>query len=181
MPLELISGLFLLILCDFIGHRRRYKILLALVFSLFIVGWMRTSSWGRVPWSNTWFDVSVPQELLDSDAIYLKPQHRNAYLIPFFPAGARFFGIGIDARLDKTIKSIVDHHHGPVRVLAYEKIDVGTGDALKAFGYQIDDCVGFRTKNDRFVACNLIPRQPGESLKVPLPYKPTPYFTSGAK
>jgi len=174
VPLELRSGVFLVILCDFIGGERFGKVLLALVLSFLIIGCMRTSSWGRVPWSHTWFDVSLPQELLDNNAVYLKPEHRNAYLIPFFPADARFFGIGTDTRLDRAIKQIVDRHNGPRRVLAYDQIERRTGDLLKGFGYQIDNCVGFSSKNDRFVVCDLIRWQEGELLKVPLPHRPAP-------
>jgi hypothetical protein len=174
VPLELLSGIFLLILCDLLGRVRLSKLLILSVVSLLIIVCMKTSSWGRVRWTKTWFDLSVPQELLDPKAVYLKTEHRNAYVIPFFPQDARFFGIGSDSRLDRTIKHLVDSHKGPRRVLAYEQIERGTGEVLKSFGYQIDDCVGFRSKNDRFVACNLIRWQKGELLKVPLPHRPAP-------
>lgn len=108
-----------------------------------LVATTRPADWWRVDFGPEWFKITVPA--IEPDAlVLLTSDAAMAYVLPSFPADARFAGIdnsinrpGSATRLNESIASSVREHRGPLYALSHA---AAAGDpALRSLGLVRDD------------------------------------------
>ena len=155
VPLEVVSGALiagaLLYLVPGTNARRAAIVIAALA----LIGTTRTASWGRIPFLGTHFDVAVPQVGHDA-LVIVGPWEPMAYIIPFFPADARFVSphnnflyFTQDNGLTRRIAEIVARHQGPIYSLDLQK-EEGVDAVLLRYRLRRDTarCEGIRSNLD---------------------------------
>ncbi len=95
------------------------------VVAVLLLGTTRTADWGRLPFHGTHFDVGVPS-MEPGALVVMGPAQPMAYIIPFFPADARFVSpennflrIGQSNLLARRIVQLVASHRGPIYSLDF--------------------------------------------------------------
>lgn len=125
VPLEMLSGALivgaLLYLVPGTNARRAAIVIVAIA----LVGTTRKASWGRLPFHGTHFDVGVPY-MAPGALVVIGPTQPMAYIIPFFPADARFVSpqnnflqAGQSNLLARRIEEIATAHRGPIYSLDF--------------------------------------------------------------
>jgi hypothetical protein len=156
VPLEVLSGALivgaLLYLVPGTNARRTAIVIAAIA----LIGTTRPASWGRIEFRGTHFDVAVPQ--MDRGALVIVgPWQPMAYIIPFFPADARFVSphnnfllwYAQDNGLTRRIADLVAAHKGPIYTLDLQG-EEGVDGALARYGMKRDiaRCKGIRSNLD---------------------------------
>ena len=173
--LELLCPLAILAVCDcLIQHRRAAQLAFAAIALLGIV-WIRIPNWGRRPYGDNWFQVTIPAELRTPNTLYVMPDSApSAYLAPMLPASSRFVRLVPDARpvppdryLGPRIASAIHNHTGPLRILADSWYDTAL---LASYGVSVNssDCLAIRTYADSFAVCSAYRTTAGPSTAVAL-------------
>jgi len=135
VPLEMLTGALLV---GLLLHLMRPGRALPAAFVLMLALTTTTSApdWWRLEFKDRWFDVRVPP--VEKDAlVLLTSDGPMSYVLPFFPADARFLGLQNNINdperknlLAKTIARTIKEHKGPLYSLTYP---VNTGvDTLLA-------------------------------------------------
>ncbi|MEJ5357432.1 MAG: hypothetical protein WHT06_02055 [Desulfobacterales bacterium] len=110
--------------------------------------------WGRRPWTEDYFDITLPPLAAERGAIVLVTGHDPVgYLIPSFPPEARFLRIqgfvtGPSPRLNETDRLMmraVAEHEGPLLLLYRIYEEWHALHALEFYGLELDrdSCQGF--------------------------------------
>jgi hypothetical protein len=116
-PLELLSPIALYVLLRRLPWGRPPVLFLAAAVALTLWARFEPRAWGRSwTWHEGGFDVHVPPLGTIPNAIVLEDIPGNAFIIPFFPGGTRFFNFHHQgsAAFDALIAREVARHDGPV-------------------------------------------------------------------
>ncbi len=124
VPLEMLSGALAIALLMFL-LRPGYALPAALVLAAVLVGSTRPPDWWHVEFRDKWFDVQVPP--VDPNAlVLLTSDGPMSYVLPHFPADARFFGLQNsindpkrETLMAETISRAIKAHKGPLYSLTY--------------------------------------------------------------
>jgi hypothetical protein len=177
-PLELLSGVTILALCDCLIQDRRSAQRAFLVLALLAIVWVRPADWGRRPWGRTWFETEIPAALQAPSALYVMPDSAlSGYLVPMLPHDSRFVRIEANGRplptdrwLGPRVQQIIDQHVGPLRVLEGERFNY---EGLARFGISVkrDDCLKIHTYADEFTVCSAYRTAQGANSAVQLTHR----------
>ncbi|MDR3719248.1 MAG: glycosyltransferase family 87 protein [Bryobacteraceae bacterium] len=177
-PLELLSGVTILALCDCLFQERRSARRAFLVLALLTIVWVRPADWGRRPWGRTWFETEIPAALQARSALYVMPDSAlSGYLVPMLPRDSRFVRIEANGRplptdrwLGPRVQQIIDQHVGPLRVLEGERFNY---EGLARFGVSVkrDDCLKIHTYADEFTVCSAYRTVQGADSAVQLTHR----------
>ena len=163
--LELLSALAILALCDCLIENRGATQRAFIVLALLGIAGVRFQTWDRRPWDGSWFETTIPHELQTANTLYVMPDPAlSSYLVPMLPPDSRAVRIVVrvwtvllrlphDRWLGPRIQSIIDHHSGPLRILAGGWYDT---QLLASYGLSVkgDDCLAIHTYADNFVVCS---------------------------
>jgi hypothetical protein len=128
-----------------------------------LIGWQiiqvlegATSRWSSAPWTQTWFEVQVPKELIDTAYLYLAPATQTSmFIAPFLNSGSAFSNIGGQVPLTlngpggKRLQSLLKKYGSNIRSLypvsGLRSIDLASHKVLQfydgtydRFGLQTD-------------------------------------------
>jgi hypothetical protein len=180
VPLELLSSLAILALCDCLIANRGATQRVFVVLALLGIAWVRVPTvLPRPDWGSTWFETTIPRELRAAHALYVMSDSApSAYLAPMLPADSRFVRLEVnlhivppDRYLGPRALSVIDNHAGPLRVLEGERFNI---EALSAYGLSVnlDDCLTLHTFADQFNFCSAYRTADGVRSTVPLVHAP---------
>ena len=180
VPLELLSTLAILALCDCLIANRAATQRVFVVLALVGIAWVRVPAvLPRPDWGSTWFETTIPRGLRAAHALYVMSDSApSAYLAPMLPADSRFVRLEVnlhivppDRYLGPRALSVIDNHAGPLRVLEGERFNL---EALSAYGLSVnlDDCLTLHTFADQFNFCSAYRTADGVRLTVPLVHAP---------
>lgn len=127
-PLEILSPLIIVILIVYLVENITLRRLFIFVSFILII----LSVVGRIPkiipWNKSFFRVNVPDmEQLDSSIVFMAGKDPIAYLIPFFPPGARFIRLeshfrfnnpGVETKFHEEINALIQNHDGSLYLLS---------------------------------------------------------------
>ncbi len=132
VPLELLSGALLVALLRYL-LRPAIAGTVTLVVAVTLIASTSPPDWWRIEFGRRWFDVEVPW-VAPNSLVLLTSDAPMAYVLPFFPADARHFGLNNsindperDTLMEDTIVRAIREHTGPMYSLSYP---AGTGDAV---------------------------------------------------
>lgn len=169
IPLDLISGIILWVLLLRLPLNRRFIYSLGFCLSLWaILSGSKVPSWGRVPWTNTWFDVRIESRAdLHGTMILMMSGAPLSYLTPSFGQDSRFIRInGTEWDLNTGLfesraADAIDGHAGKLFVLTSSAEDVAKSRGLLArYGLADGDlstCITVTSKIDTARLCPLVP------------------------
>lgn len=165
VPLELLSGPLIVGCCLYLVRGRALRYLAIAVLGGLLLGTTRPMSWGRIPFGHEYFEVKVPQ-LAPGALVIVGYSHPMSYVIPFFPADARFVSPANNFLmpdqgnlLARRAAGLIRAHRGPIYLLEYRARVQQDEATLKRFGLEFDaaPCQGIRsTLSDNFMqVCRL--------------------------
>ena len=190
LPLEMMSGTLLVALLAITFQSRRLMPLVTVPLILAIIFTTRAPDWGRIAFSDRFFEVEVPR-IAPKSLVLLPDRLPLAYLIPFFPDDARFVGPGFTGYLNydftkptygnmlqRQINATIAEHSGPLYSIELLETRRSNGDnwatpgssdsTLAFYGLRKDihDCQGIHSNLDslKLVLCHL-KREPLTSPK----------------
>jgi len=137
VPLEILTGILIV---GLLRYLLRPGVVAAGV-AVATIGLLVTTEpaeWGRTAFAAKWFDVPIPR--VEANAlILLASDAPMSYLLPYFPADARYLGVNNSITrpssrtgLEDRIVDVIAKHSGPIYALTFPR---GAGsDALRAHG-----------------------------------------------
>ncbi len=165
VPLELLSGIVLLLACERVAARPRTAAWAFLGLAAFAVLWTRPGDWDRIGYGESWFGVAIPAPMTRPDTLFtVHGTQPSAFLIPFLPESDRFIRITGFVWLDPAAglgvpaAAAIAGHTGPLRTLSNGPLYPGDHEQIARFGLALapEPCVEFRTRMDRFQSCALV-------------------------
>jgi hypothetical protein len=168
VPLELLSGVVIVGIVVFLAEQRisaGLRSVAIVAIAALLVTTTRSDGWGRIPWGESWFDVRLPAELQKQDQMFvIVSGDPVSYVIPFFPASARFVRIDGNlvlvkgTRLFAEAEAAIATHHGPLATLEPSPYAQDDAALLARFGLQRDGerCTLIATRIDRLLSCPLL-------------------------
>lgn len=165
IALEQLAPLLLIILLSIILGDRRVLLWVSAALMLVINLVVVRADWGRVPFTDNWFEVQIPRELKSENTLFVMLTGEPfAYVIPFFPKSDVFvrsegnLPIGPQVGLGQSILATVAAHQGEIRTLAPANyVQEQSAAGLRQFGLTLDpgDCAEILTKAGRLLSCRL--------------------------
>jgi hypothetical protein len=163
IPLELMFGLVIWILCRLI--LKKESLVLALLVGVFFISaiQLKVPDWGhRIPTEKqvNAFDLEVPPSVSNSPARYLVVGSPIGYILPFLHPDSQFFGLGVSKQIDKLIENKVSGQSAlPLRILARESDGVDFWTVFSRFGLSPEQagiaCQHFRSALDWYIVCEV--------------------------
>jgi len=170
LGLEQIAPLFCLCLLASLTERRGALVVTAVGLTCFLLSTTVPANWGRYPFTDSWLDVAVPQELAEPDTLFVMIQgDPTSFVIPFLPPSDRFVRISGNMNippqtgLGQKIQSILREHKGPLRSLSStEPMDTNSLKMLDRHGLTFADgpCLPIPSKAMTVLSCPLTYSQP---------------------
>lgn len=124
VPLELLSGALLVALLRYL-LRSGVAAPAAAALGVALVASTQWPDWWRGDFGRKWFDVNVPY-VAPNALVLLVTDGPMAYVLPYFPADARHFGLNNnindperDTLMEEAIARAIREHKGPMYSLAY--------------------------------------------------------------
>lgn len=168
IPLDLITGIILWILLLRLPLSSRFVYNVGFCLSLWaILSGLKVPSWGRAPWTSTWFDVRIQSNADFEQAMILMISDAPlSYLVPFFNPGSRFIRINGSAwdmntgAFQRRAAEAIDAHSGKLFALTSSAEDVAQSrDLLARYGLANGDlstCIAVTSKIDTARICPLL-------------------------
>ncbi len=161
IPLEFISALIIVLVAKYVFSNRKQFIGALLVLFALVIVTERPMGWGRVPWTDDFFDVHVPvYKDLDHAMVIMAGYDPVSYVIPYFPETTRFVRVqsnftGPASRtlLQTEIREILQQENIPKYFLYKEKDhknDMDLDDVLSHYRLRFDkgQCRKIQSKLD---------------------------------
>ena len=170
VPLELTSGVLLLVAVTYLCHGERGRLATVVLLSVSIAGAVRIPSWGRLPWDREWFAVRMDGTVPPNSMVLLMHRVALGYVIPFFPADTRFVkmeiwghGQGFGPLLARDVENAVRSHEGPMQLLARGEVSEHDREVLGRYGLEpTAPCMHVESRLDPIlVLCAVHRTQPG--------------------
>lgn len=130
LPLEIISPLIIVVLLTLMVRNVKMRSWYMIILFVIIVVTLRVPMQERISWGKSYFGVRIPEVgQIENSIIIMAGKDPLAYLIPFFPSGARFVRVesyfsfanpGIETKFQKEIKALIKNHKGPFYFLSRE-------------------------------------------------------------
>ena len=160
VPLELLSGPLIVGCLLYLVRGRGLRYLVVAILGGLLLGTTRPMSWGRIPFGSEYFEVKVPP-LAPNALVIVGYSHPMSYVIPFFPADARFVSPANNFLMPDQgnllalrAADIIRTHRGPIYLMEYRARLQQDEATLKHFALQFDaaPCEGIRsTFSDNFM------------------------------
>jgi len=147
-------------------RRPRLRALASVAAALLLLATSRSEGWGRLPWGEDWFGVELPPALQRPGQMFVVMSTGPvAYVIPFFPADARFVRVEGNlpllpgTRLYDAARAAIAAHRGPLASLGDTALRPESAGLLAQFGLAPGPgpCVVLHTRMDRLFSCPLVP------------------------
>jgi hypothetical protein len=125
----------------------------------------RSDGWGRIAWGENWFDVRLTPDLQSEDEMFvILSGDPIAYVIPSFPASARFVRLDGNlalvegTRMFAEAQSAIAQHRGPLASLGPSTISAEDVVLLARFGLRGagGSCFVVTTRVEQLSICPLI-------------------------
>lgn len=172
VALELLAGLVLLALLDFLVRNRTAKLATFMLVCVLSILAVKVPDWGRTPWSQDWYGLTIPPELRAANTMFLVTSVPIAYVCPLLPRSSRFvfladphgrFPDGLDSMpaLRDRILQIARSHTGPVRLLGEEQFFTSNRSSqvdrwVNFYGFRrVPGYVRLNSKAGAFLSCRL--------------------------
>jgi hypothetical protein len=124
VPLELLAGALLVALLKYLLKPGASGPAIVLVGAA-LIATTSPPDWWRVEFGRRWFDVKVPY-IAPNSLVLLTTDGPMAYVLPFLPADARFFGLNNsindpkrETLMEESIERAIREHKGPLYSLTY--------------------------------------------------------------
>lgn len=150
VPLELLSGIFIVHFVVALAPRRRATVVLASAIVLVVVT-AKFPTWWRQKFDDRFLSVAMPPVKSNALVLLVSPEPMS-YVLPSFPADARFAGLvsnfnDPDRRnlLQATIAQAIRAHGGALYALAVPPAQDVAADALAKMGLARAGCSEIRT------------------------------------
>jgi hypothetical protein len=170
-----------LALCDCLFENRGAKLRVFVVLALLGIAWTRIPPQDPRPdWGKTWFATTIPPELRSPKALYVMPDSAaSSYIAPMLPADSRFVRlvpnenfVPPDRYLGPRIRSVIQHHSGPLRVLEVDRFNE-KDLSLYGLSVNLDDCVAVQTYADQLNFCSAYRTSDGVNSTMRLAHAPS--------
>ncbi len=168
LPLDLITGLILLLALDRLIPNRRFKITVFVLLALFSIAWSKPSRRERIPYRQMdWFGVQLSPAASAPNTLFIILKHGPlGYVVPFLPESDRVIRINgnmplhLNTRMGQEAMKLISQHTGPIRSLSQAPADQTDRALLSQFGLVLDEsrCETFTTSVEPLKTC-LITRQ----------------------
>ncbi len=142
--LELLSGIITFMLVTAIIGIRKYLIPVFACFVIIVAATTIPPHWARTYWSDDWFGVTVPNELMsDNQMVLMLGSDPTSFIIPWFPSDTRFVRIDGNFRPSPQIKfyeiiqKIIEDHQGPFYALCTKAPDERQIELLASYGLSL--------------------------------------------
>lgn len=142
--LEAISGVLIVGCVHYLAPHGRVRIAVVLALTVLLVGTTRGGGWGRVPFGETYFDVSPP-DIPPGSLVIIGYVNPLAYAAPYFRPGTRFVSpannlIQLDQqnKLARRAQDLIRGHEGPLYLLQYDQVVPQDNVTLRHFGLTLD-------------------------------------------
>lgn len=165
VALEQLAPLLILMMLALIAKNFRVWLVSSTICIVAIVATGERANWGRVPFTDDWFGIGVPESLVEGEALYVMLSGAPiAYVIPSFPSESLFVRIQSNMPLDpemglgRKAAELIASYEGPIRSLAPEAFpDKDAADPLAAFGLTIDptECEIITAKSEYLRSCRM--------------------------
>jgi len=94
VPLEFLAPVFIFVVIRAIFSRQMFVFQASLLLCVVIVLFVAPMDWGREAWTDSFFDVKVPNVVnLDSSTVIIADEQPLSYVVPFFPKSTRFVSV----------------------------------------------------------------------------------------
>ena len=120
LPLELISGIIILLISGYVVKNRTYFFVLSFTMTVFIVSYTIYPNWGRIKFTESFFSTSTLPSLPKNSLLVLIGDQPLSYIVPLL--GGDFKTVGIEnnflkfndsnllsSKIKEVIKSTPDH------------------------------------------------------------------------
>ncbi len=163
LPLDLISGLILLLTLDRLISSNSRKIIVFVLLASFSVAWSRPFTRERIPYRKQgWFAVQLPPSASAPNTLFVILQYGPlAYIVPFMPDSDRVIRINgnmplrLDTRLGQEAVKLISQHTGPIRSLSERPESESDRALLNKFGLVLDEtqCENISTSFQQVRTC----------------------------
>lgn len=181
VPLELLTGLVMLILVDYLVQKREMKLGGIVLLSLSAVTTVTVPDWGHVRWTSSWYGFKIPNELKTEGVLYLVVSDLVGHICPSLPRSSRYIAVRQPHGLDKAkplfdrIEEIIKSNRGPIRLLGkasdFPANRLSWANWINFYGLRpgLGTCTRIEGTYDGHVACllepMLLPSDPASVLR----------------
>jgi len=158
IPVTLLTGLVILILLDgFVTKKNTLMVFFAIIGMVCLV-MIQQPPYGRLPWSQSWYPVKLPELLAKEPALYFNRD--SSLILPFFPKESRFFGfVYLDPPdgLTQFVKNEIQHSTMPMRTLTAARWTTRDDDQLAMLSLRRNpfDCLTFDANWIKYETCRV--------------------------
>lgn len=163
VALEQLIPLCIIMLLALIASEWRRLVLISIGSSMIISASANAGNWGRVDFSDNWFEFGFPEAMEEPDTAFVMLSGQGmSYLAPYLPASDRFIrfqgnmNFGPESGLGRNALEILSQHNGQIRTLSEVDFDdVLAQQSLAAYGLQLheDRCLTVSTNTDDLKSC----------------------------
>jgi len=159
-PLEVLSPLLIVMLYFYLVENTILRNWFIFVSFILIIISVKGTIPNRIEWDKSFFRVKVPDiEQLDSSIVFMAGKDPIAYLIPFFPPGARFIRLeslfkfnnpGVETKFHEEMNETIRGHVGPFYLLSREHQFPRHKKLVEKLGFIInqDESEGIRSEHE---------------------------------
>ena len=169
LPLDLISGLILLLTLDRLITNSSRKIIVFVLLASFSVAWSKPFPRERIPYRKKgWFAVQLSPAASAPNTLFVILQYSPlGYIVPFLPDSDRIIRINgnmplrLDTRLGQEAMSLISQHTGPIRSLSERSADETDRALLNKFGLVLDEtrCENIGTSFEQVKTCSIVKKE----------------------
>ena len=166
LPLDLISGLILLLTLDRLMSNSSRKIIVFVLLAAFSVAWSKPFPRERIPYGKKgWFAVQLSPAASAPNTLFVILQYGPlGYIVPFLPDSDRIIRINgnmplrLDTRLGQEAMRLISQHTGPIRSLSERSADETDRSLLNNFGLVLDEtrCENISTSFEQVRTCLIV-------------------------
>ncbi len=165
LPLDLITGLILLLVLDRLISNYRSKVVVFLLLGLFSIAWSKPFVRERIPYRKTdWWGVQLsPSASAPNTLFVILGYGPLGYIVPFLPDSGRVIRINgnmppqLNTRLGQEAMRLISQHTGPIRSLDEYPLDKTDRIQLDKFGLVLDEtrCEDISTGFEPIKTCSI--------------------------
>lgn len=157
--LDMLAPLLIYILLAGIFNKSVTVNKLSLLIFIFLVVTLKPTNWGRVPWTESYFNVQIPQEINLQKPGIVFAYYPTGFIRPFFPPDWHFIGLddnalGWPSFIKKFLQANVAHANDyPWYVLFPGKLDTAM---MQRYEFKLAKaCLKIKTKSGYFAFCEI--------------------------
>jgi len=169
LPLDLISGLILLLTLDRLISNSSRKVIVFVLLALFSIAWSKPFPRERIPYrKKDWFGVQLSPSASAPNTLFVILQHGPlGYIVPFLPDSDRVIRINgnmplqLNTGLGQEAMRLISQHTGPIRSLTEYPVDETDRAQLNKFGLVLDgtQCENISTSFEQVKTCSIMKKE----------------------